>query len=91
MAGGVLYRTINETPKYPETKVINHACDFDRALPSVQSASRPARLVGLDAAAVEDVYEPVAAWIQREVANRDGPFLLGVNGAQGSGKSTFAH
>ena len=37
----------------------------------------------------EDVYEPIAAWIQREVANRDGPFLLGVNGAQGSGKSTF--
>jgi len=34
-------------------------------------------------------YEPLAAWLCRRLARRT-PFLLGVNGAQGTGKSTLA-
>lgn len=34
-------------------------------------------------------YEPLAAWLRRRLARRK-PFLLGVNGAQGTGKSTLA-
>jgi len=34
-------------------------------------------------------YEPLAAWLRRRLARRT-PFLLGVNGAQGTGKSTLA-
>ncbi len=34
-------------------------------------------------------YEPLAAWLRRRMAN-DSPFLLGISGAQGTGKSTLA-
>ena len=34
-------------------------------------------------------YEPLAAWLRRRLARRT-PFLLGINGAQGTGKSTLA-
>jgi len=34
-------------------------------------------------------YEPLAAWLRRRV-DRKSPFLLGINGAQGTGKSTLA-
>ena len=36
-----------------------------------------------------DVYEPLAAWLRGKLA-RGTPFLLGINGAQGTGKSTLA-
>ena len=34
-------------------------------------------------------YEPLAAWLRRRL-NEQSPFLLGINGAQGTGKSTLA-
>jgi D-glycerate 3-kinase len=34
-------------------------------------------------------YEPLAAWLRRRL-DRESPFLLGINGAQGTGKSTLA-
>jgi D-glycerate 3-kinase len=34
-------------------------------------------------------YEPLAQWLYRRL-RRDAPFLLGINGAQGTGKSTLA-
>jgi D-glycerate 3-kinase len=34
-------------------------------------------------------YEPLAAWLRRRLANGS-PYLLGINGAQGTGKSTLA-
>ena len=34
-------------------------------------------------------YEPLAAWLRRRLAN-GAPYLLGINGAQGTGKSTLA-
>ena len=34
-------------------------------------------------------YEPLAAWLRRRLASNP-PFLLGINGAQGTGKSTLA-
>ena len=35
-------------------------------------------------------YEPLAAWLRRRI-DEQSPFLLGINGAQGTGKSTLAH
>jgi D-glycerate 3-kinase len=34
-------------------------------------------------------YEPLAAWLRRRIDQKS-PFLLGINGAQGTGKSTLA-
>ena len=34
-------------------------------------------------------YEPLAAWLRRRIDEKS-PFLLGINGAQGTGKSTLA-
>jgi D-glycerate 3-kinase len=35
------------------------------------------------------IYEPLAEWLRRRLASKT-PFLLGINGAQGTGKSTLA-
>jgi len=35
------------------------------------------------------IYEPLAAWLRRRLASKT-PFLLGINGAQGTGKTTLA-
>ena len=39
-----------------------------------------------------DFYEPLGLWIEKRLIDRDGrePFVLGINGAQGTGKSTLA-
>ena len=37
----------------------------------------------------DSIYVPTAQWIYTEKATRAHPFVLGVNGAQGAGKSTF--
>ncbi len=36
-----------------------------------------------------DLYLPFAAWLSAQL--RDGPLVVGINGAQGSGKSTLTH
>ena len=36
----------------------------------------------------DSIYEPTLQWI-RQMRTRETPFVLGINGAQGSGKSTF--
>ena len=36
------------------------------------------------------VHKPIAQWVAHQTENRSTPFFLGVNGAQGSGKSTFS-
>ena len=36
-----------------------------------------------------DFYDPLATWLRRRLG-RETPFLLGINGAQGTGKSTLA-
>ena len=51
-------------------------------------------LAGLDLASekislLDDLYLPISKWIQGQAAQSSSPFILGVNGAQGSGKSTF--
>ncbi len=38
---------------------------------------------------LEDLYVPLAAWLAKKSAARQGPLVVGVNGAQGAGKSTF--
>ena len=38
---------------------------------------------------LEDIYIRVAGWICRETARFEKPLIIGVNGAQGSGKTTF--
>ena len=35
------------------------------------------------------IYEPIAHWLKSQIDKMSKPFILGVNGAQGSGKSTF--
>ncbi|MGI9271220.1 MAG: hypothetical protein ACR2QT_05555 [Woeseiaceae bacterium] len=39
-----------------------------------------------------EFYEPLARWVERRLSGREGsePFVLGINGAQGTGKSTLA-
>ena len=37
----------------------------------------------------EEVYVPLADWVAERKAAKNAPYFLGVNGAQGSGKSTF--
>ncbi len=39
-----------------------------------------------------EFFEPLARWVERRLADRTGfePFVLGINGAQGTGKSTLA-
>ena len=39
-----------------------------------------------------EFYEPLGQWVQQRLAEREGsePFVLGINGAQGTGKSTLA-
>lgn len=36
------------------------------------------------------IYAPIARWIERRYAKPSGPFVLGINGAQGAGKSTLS-
>ena len=38
----------------------------------------------------ESIHGPVAYWIRNRIVSTPHPFFLGVNGAQGSGKSTFS-
>ena len=40
---------------------------------------------------LDSLYLPVAHWLMKDTSNRPAPYVLGVNGAQGSGKSTFCH
>jgi len=43
------------------------------------------------AATATDYFLPLAQWVNRQVSTRPGPaFVLGINGAQGAGKSTLA-
>ncbi len=37
----------------------------------------------------EEIYVPLAAWILARKRRQDGPLVLGINGAQGAGKSTL--
>ena len=49
--------------------------------------------MGLPARLQDDfdiVHKPIAQWVASQTENRSTPFFLGVNGAQGSGKSTFS-
>ena len=49
--------------------------------------------LGLDADQGRNLVDgclPVARWLQEKLTGRQAPYLLGVNGAQGSGKTTFA-
>lgn len=48
--------------------------------------------LGLDAAAGENLLSgcmPVARWLNEKIVKRANTYLLGINGAQGSGKTTF--
>ena len=39
-----------------------------------------------------DWYVPLADWVERRLLERDAPgFVLGINGSQGSGKSTLSN
>ena len=52
---------------------------------------RHAIAMGLPPSIADDydsIYEPTLQWI-RQMRTRETPFILGINGAQGSGKSTF--
>lgn len=42
-------------------------------------------------ARLEQVDQPLAQWLSNQCEGRETPLLVGVNGAQGSGKSTFSH
>ena len=47
------------------------------------------RLPDTEAAALASVYLPLAAWIVQRAGVQPAPFVAGINGAQGSGKSTL--
>ena len=38
---------------------------------------------------LDTLYRPIGDWVHRRSKRAEGPFILGVSGAQGSGKSTF--
>lgn len=38
---------------------------------------------------LEQIYVPLGAWLVRRMQQQEGPLVLGVNGAQGAGKSTL--
>ncbi len=50
------------------------------------------RLPETFARTASEFYVPLGQWVQQRLANREGsePFVLGINGAQGTGKSTLA-
>jgi len=49
--------------------------------------------IGLDAEAGQNLMLgclPVARWLNEKITDQEKPYLLGINGAQGSGKTTYA-
>lgn len=60
---------------------------WERVRPAFLASMAKQRIPSTLAESLARVYLPLAAWVVAH--KKDGPFVLGVNGAQGSGKSTL--
>lgn len=65
--------------------------DADQPIPAWAESLRQAEGLPVDyRAAVRDCIEPLAGWVQAWQAAHAGPVVIGINGAQGSGKTTLS-
>ncbi len=65
------------------------ACQWQRIQAAFLALMQEQRLPLEEAPALAAAYLPLAAWVARRPADAGRPTVLGVNGAQGSGKSTL--
>ncbi|MBF0211369.1 MAG: phosphoribulokinase [Desulfamplus sp.] len=67
--------------------LINSSCKYniDEVLAICKKNQLPESFISI----VDDVYLPLSAWIAKKSQDREGAVVVGINGAQGSGKSTL--
>ncbi|RDE24122.1 hypothetical protein DV711_00505 [Motiliproteus coralliicola] len=79
--------------RWPEDQLFRDPADRRRAVEAVEAEfSTTLKSLKVDIGLVEmleRIYVPLAAWLMEIKRRRPGPLVIGINGAQGSGKSTL--
>lgn len=78
---------------WPSDQLCLSAAERSRAVAAVEEAfSSTLETLKVDIGLVEmlqSIYVPLGAWLYQQRLERDGPLVVGINGAQGAGKSTL--
>jgi len=93
MAKDVEVKSMSVLVKWPEKQMCVSEAELQEAVKAVEAAfAKTLESLRVDiglSEMVEKLYVPMCAWIVHWKKQKKGPLVLGINGAQGAGKSTL--